>query len=460
MAEINCDAKAVVKVAPKLVAMQNGCICCTLREDLLQQVTELAKEKDADGSRKWAYLLIESTGISEPLPVAQTFVMEVDDEQDDDKNDDQNDGHDRHGENSKMTTSLAEEKKDFEGMDRENEGGGREVQTLKENPLLNFARLDTMVTVVDACSFFDSLTEIQKVKDQPDANGDEDEERTLADLMVDQVEFSNVILLNKCDIMISKNKEKELDAVEELLRRLNPQAIVTRTNHGEISHNKIMNTNLFDMEKAERSAGWIAELEKPSHTPETEEYGVSSFVFRANKPFHPTRLAAIIDEMQDECSIFKGVIRSKGEIWLANALACAFVWHTAGYQFGIEPSSPFLASMLEDALKVPYVGVCSPEKVQNAIEEVYGDDEEALSEIESLRSGGRWSEFGDRKQELVLIGVHLNKHSMREALEKALLTDEEMTAGKKNIETWKSMEDPFFQGNCADLYWNLMEEEN
>jgi len=319
-----------------------------------------------------------------------------------------------------------------------------------------------MVTVVDACNFFDSLTEIQRVKDQPDANGDEEEERTLADLMVDQVEFSNVILLNKCDVMLSKNKEKELDAVEQLLKRLNPQAIVTRTNHAKIPRSNIMNTNLFDMEKAEQSAGWIAELEKPAHTPETEEYGVSSLVFRANKPFHPTRLAAIIDEMQDESSIFKGVIRSKGEIWLANAFACAFTWHTAGYQFGIEPSpNPFMASMLEHALKVPYLGLSSPEKIQSAIEEVFEDDQEAISTIESFRNEGRWNtDFGDRKQELVLIGVHLDKPRMKEELNKALLTDEEMAVGKKNLDTWKSMEDPFFEGNCAGQYWELIIEES
>lgn len=448
MAAVNIDAKSVVKVAPKLVAMQNGCICCTLREDLLQQVTELSKEKDASSSgRKWDYLVIESTGISEPLPVAQTFVMEV--------NEDEHDHAHVH---------EHEQKDDSMDVEEENDGEVEEEgpPVLKENPLLKYARLDTMVTVVDACNFFDRMSELEKVKDQPDAEGNEDEARTLADLMVDQVEFSNVILLNKCDILIKDNKMKELKEIETLIKRLNPTATVIRTNYGKVSFDKILNTNLFNMDEAQVSAGWIRELAKPAHTPETEEYGVSSLVFRASKPFHPERLAELLNGIgkNDESSLLKGVIRSKGQIWLANAFACPFMWHSAGYQFGLEPvHRPFLSSIIEKALGVPYLGkVTSHKKLQSAIEEQFSGEEDVMREINRLKKLGSWSsEFGDRSQELVLIGVHLNKPAMTEGLEKALLTNEEMKAGLEDMNTWKQMEDPFFGGEIAETFWELPE---
>ena len=445
MAAVNVDAASVVKVAPKLVSMQNGCICCTLREDLLKQVTELAKELNADASRKWDYLVIESTGISEPLPVAQTFTMEVQ-------------GEHEHNHEHKDN----EEKKDAEEVVVE-EGG---MKVLKGNPLLKYARLDTLVTVVDACSFFERLTEIELVKDQPDAEGNEDAKLTLADLLVDQVEFSNVILLNKCDIMIKNKKEREIDAVEQLLKKLNPKAVVVRTNHGKIPHDKILNTYLFDMDVAEQSAGWIAELQKPAHTPETEEYGFGSMVFRAHKPFHPKRLYTILEGLDKKSekgiAAFEGVMRSKGHIWLANAFAVGFMWHSAGYNFSIEPAQrPFLANAVEEALEVPYLGKSSLDKVLEKIEVVYMEFEDELNECERLRQSGHWTDdFGDRGQELVLIGVDLDKALMKEELENALLTDEEMKKGMDSkLATWKSMEDPFFGGKCAEMYWELEDSD-
>ena len=207
MAELNLDAKAVVNVAPKLVAMQNGCICCTLREDLLEQVASLANEN------AWDYLVIESTGISEPLPVAQTFVMDM--------------------------HSHEEGEEEEEEQKAECPDGTCPLEDAEpKNPLLQVARLDTMVTVVDAFSFFDRLAELGRVKDQVDAEGTEDEDRTLSDLMVEQVEFANVVLLNKTDLLLQRGGdgdgtgERELAAVEALIRRLNPTARVLRCQNG------------------------------------------------------------------------------------------------------------------------------------------------------------------------------------------------------------------------------------
>jgi len=444
MAEVNVDAQAVVKVAPKLVAMQNGCICCTLRDDLLQQVADLAK------SQLWDYLVIESTGISEPIPVAQTFTMEVSEMEEHD--------HDHHDHE--------------EGEEQKEED--TDMIVLEENPLLEYAKLDTMVTVVDACNFFQRLTELEKVKDQPDAEGNEDEERTLADLMVDQVEFANVILLSKCDVMEKENKLKELQAVEQLLKRLNPKAEVIKTKFGKVAFDKILNTNLFDMEEAEQSAGWLQELAKPDHTPETEEYGVSSVVFRADRPFHPKRLVKVIDEFENatsdevseakeaaeaSSSPFEGVIRSKGRIWIANALSYGFMWHSAGYQFELEPSQvPFFASLIEETLNVPYLGKAevSAKEMEEAIQQSVENDEEAMDDISKMQTDGRWNtNFGDRGQELVLIGVHLDKNRILEALEKALLTDDEMQAGLKDLDVWKSYEDVILNGQMQDLFWSL-----
>lgn len=467
MAAVNIDANSVQKVAPKTVAMQNGCICCTLREDLLEQVTELANEKkEEDGSRMYDYLVIESTGISEPLPVAQTFVMEVNGPMmtqimdDENKEGENNEGHshDHNHEHDNKTNGDAQDN------DEEEKKNKPKPLVLTENPLLKYARLDTMVTVVDACSFFDKFSEIEKIKDQPDAEGNEPDHRTLSDLLIDQVEFANVILLNKCDTLVEKKSTDELDAVEQMLRRLNPSATVIRTNYSKVDYNQILNTHLFDMDKAEKSAGWRAELSKPEHTPETEEYGVSSLVFRATKPFHPLRLFFILrgiigKDGKDKFTLLDGVIRSKGMIWLANAHAYGFVWNTAGCNFGVEPRvGPFLASMVEKNLKIPYIGKAeSPEKVTETISKVLGDTPEIRNAVSKLKTEGQWTdEFGDRYQELVLIGVNLDKPRMREELEKALLSEEEMKAGLDDgLESWKNLADPFFGGMASKVFFNI-----
>jgi len=457
MASLNLDAKAVVQVAPKLVSMQNGCICCTLRDDLIDHVAELANAEE-----KWDYLVIESTGISEPLPVAQTFAMDWQ----------SNEEHD-HEHNEEDTEVV--------------ETGDR-----TKKPLLELARLDTMITVVDCHNFFSKLSDIAAVKDQPDAEGDEDESRTIADLMVDQVEFANVILLNKTDLL--EDHPEELAAVEQLLHKLNPSAKVVRCQNGQVPFKAILNTHLFDMEAAQVSAGWMAELAKPMHTPETEEYGVSSIVFRANKPFHPARLHRILrgfahvsgfdaakgkdakqkprtwvgdlhdaDDEKADAAAFKGVIRSKGQIWLANAHATGFEWHSAGHSFSLQTTAmPFMARLIEDHLEVQRMADAFPEAkspeeriklTKEKAVELF--DDMGVEQITWLIDNNRWSnDFGDRSQELVLIGVHLDKPRMQAALEAALLTDDEINAG---VESWKKFDDAFFGGQCVDAFWDLVE---
>lgn len=231
MAAVNFDAKAVVSVAPKMVAMQNGCICCTLREDLLKQVAALAKE------RTWDYLVIESTGISEPLPIAQTFVMDVED-------------HDHKHDHDHGDVPIVQ-----------SDGSVKKMA----NALLRYARLDTLVTVVDAYAFFDKLNELARVRDQPDADGTEEEDRTLSDLMVEQVEFANVVMVNKKDLLLAKGEtgKRELQAVEGLVRKLNPTAKIIVCERGQVPLSEILNTRTFDLDKVQQSRGWILELEKP-----------------------------------------------------------------------------------------------------------------------------------------------------------------------------------------------------
>ena len=320
---------------------------------------------------------------------------------------------------------------------------------------------------------------------QPDAEGNEDEERTLADLMVEQVEFADVIMLNKVDMLEEGAAGlKQLNAIEALLKKLNPGADGVRTRHGQVPLERILNTQRFDMDKAQKSAGWLAELAKPAHTPETEEYGVSSLLFRAQRPFHPTRLQAMMkamlggDDSADEGTEgdsgseggtaqkraddgFAGVLRSKGQVWLANAHGTAFTWHSAGHVFSLQPREPYIARALETELGVDAVGDAFPSEVGaardarlvEAAERVFGGDEEVLQDMARLKEVGQWcARYGDRFQELVLIGVILDKPKMRADLEACLLTDEEYAGGPA---AWRELDDAFFGGDAAELYWDL-----
>jgi G3E family GTPase len=352
MSEVNIDAELVKqgdatldRVEEELVEMSNGCICCTLRDDLLKAVSRLAREGRFD------YLLIESTGISEPLPVAQTFTFE-----------------------------------DEEGRS-----------------LSNLSRLDTMVTVVDASQFRAEFHGDDDLTDRDLELSDEDE-RTIADLLTDQVEFADVILINKCDLV----DERELRHVEAMIRSLNADAKLIRTTNAQVDLREIIGTGRFDMAQSMASPQWIKELNS-EHTPETEEYGISSFVYRARRPFHPQRL---YDMMTGG---FLKTIRSKGFCWLATKHDFAAMWSQAGGSFRIEPVGRWWAD-------VPREG--------------WPKDAESQAWIES-----HWAEpFGDRRQEVVMIGIKLDEAHTRALLDSCLLTDEELTLGP---EAWDAWLDPF-----------------
>ncbi|HEY8937506.1 MAG TPA: GTP-binding protein, partial [Cyclobacteriaceae bacterium] len=256
MSEVNIDAQLVKneinfsRTEEKLIEMSNGCICCTLREDLMVEVERLSRNK------KFDYLLIESTGISEPIPVAQTFSFATGDE-------------------------LLD--------------------------LTKFSRLDTMVTVVDAFNFFKDFGSVDTILTRQMTDDNEDQ-RSIVNLLTDQIEFTNVIVLNKTDLVSAG----DLKLLEGLILKLNPEAKIIKSTFGKIEPKEILNTGLFDFDKAQQSAGWIKELNN-EHTPETEEYGISSFVFRDPRPFNPQRLWDYIQ------SKWPGnVIRSKGIFWIAS----------------------------------------------------------------------------------------------------------------------------------------------
>ena len=354
MSEVNIDAQLVrdgeanlSRTDEKLVEMTNGCICCTLREDLLLEVARLA------GEGRFDYLLIESTGISEPLPVAMTFSFPTPD---------------------------------------------------GELSLMDISHLDTMVTVVDANSWLDDFREGERLKELGMAISDDDY-RTISDLLIDQVEFANVILLNKTDLV----SQEQLNELEGAIHRLNPDAKLIRTEHSKIDLHEIVNTGLFDMEAAQRSAGWLKELEG-EHTPETEEYGIGSFVFKAHKPFHPQRL---MDMLKDD--YMESVLRSKGFFWIATRHNDAINWSLAGRVARVSYGGQFLAG--------------TPVHMQPT-----GDHVDEYKEQ-------FWKEpYGDRRQELVFIGIQLPKDEMLKQLNAALLTDAELALGETG---WEILPDPF-----------------
>ncbi len=353
MSEINIDARLLPqnesrlsRTEETLVEMSNGCICCTLREDLLKEVSLLADEQRFD------YLLIESTGISEPLPVAMTFTFE-----------------------DEAGISLSEK-----------------------------AVLDTMVTVVDTSTFLGDLLSGQSLLDRQASRDDEDE-RTLADLLLEQIEFADVILLNKIDLV----SQDDLGEVERVIRKLNPSAEVIDTHRSQVPLSKVLNTGKFSLEKAQESAGWIAEL-NDGGTPETEEYGISSFVYRARRPFHPQRLWTVLNQP------WPGVLRAKGFFWLASRPEVLGVWSQAVESLSLEPGGLWWADR-RGAQEWP-------------------DDLDERGYLQKI-----WQEpFGDRRQEVVFIGMDLEQEQIVEWLESCLLTDQELSLGP---EIWSSWEDPF-----------------
>ena len=353
MSEINVDGQLVKqggadlsRVDEKLVTMQNGCICCTLREDLLLEVGKLAREGRFD------YLVIESTGISEPMPVAETFTFADDQGQ-----------------------SLGE-----------------------------VARLDTMVTVVDALNFPLELTSLDELRDRK-LGMSQDDDRPIAFLHIDQIEFANVILLNKCDLV----DERALAQVEALLRHLNPEARIVRTVRGQVDLRQVLNTGLYDADRASASPGWLKEPRFQRES-ERDEYGIDSFVYRARRPFHPERLWALLQQPQ-----MTRVLRSKGVMWLASRPESPAVWHTAGQTMSLEPGGLWWASRPESE---------------------WPDDPELIKEVRATWQPG----VGDRRQEIVFIGLGMDQEALVRDLNTCLLTKEEMRQGDP---VWETYPDPF-----------------
>lgn len=349
LSEVNIDAGLIrdggglSRTEEKLIEMSNGCICCTLRDDLLQEVERLARDSRFD------YILIESTGIGEPLPVAQTFTY-VD------------------------------------------EGQGIDLSRL--------TRLDCMVTVVDAYHFWQDYNTRETLQDRSQEAGEGDT-RGVVHLLIDQVEFCDVLIMNKCDMV----SEDEMVKLEAALRSLQPRAKIIRTSHGKVDPKEILNTHLFDFEAASRSAGWIQELQKEHHTPETEEYGISSFVYSRKKPFHPERLLQWLGSWPKE------VVRSKGLMWVATRNHLALSFSQAGVSRQLSPAGLWVAALSEEE-RLAYFGgefVKTPD----------------------------WDEqWGDRITKLVFIGVSLDRDKIIETLDEALLTEEEMAGN------WRAFNDP------------------
>ena len=351
MSEVNIDASLVrdggaelSRTDEKMVEMTNGCICCTLREDLIIEVNRLALEGRFD------HLLIESTGISEPMPVAATFSFR--------------------DENGKSLSDVAS--------------------------------IDTMVTVVDAANFLKDFDSIQGLNERKIGISDDDE-RTIVDLLTDQIEFANVIIINKCDLVTSTDAER----LEGILHHLNPDARIMRVSRGQVNLSKVIGTGLYNEGAASQMPGWAKELEG-DHTPETEEYGISSFVYRRRKPFHPQRLMSIINKG------FEGVVRSKGYLWIASRPHHCGIWSQAGSSLQIDRGGFWFAAVERHR---------------------WPDNPSTLDWIDS-----NWDkEVGDCRQEIVFIGVAMDKSMIESSMDNALLTQDEMNQGP---EAWKLFKDP------------------
>ncbi|RPE67354.1 G3E family GTPase [Pacificibacter maritimus] len=353
MSEVNIDADLIREgganlstTEETLVEMTNGCICCTLRDDLLQEVSNLAQQDRFD------YLLIESSGISEPLPVAATFDFR-----------------------DEFDVSLSD-----------------------------VARLDTMVTVVDTVNLLKDYASHDFIKDRGEALGDDDN-RTLVDLLVEQIEFADVIVLNKA----SDAGSYKLDAARKIVVALNPDARIVEADYGKVSHEHIFDTGLFNFEAAQEHPLWAKELYGfEDHIPETEEYGISSFVYRARRPFDPEKLSAVLN------GPLPGVLRAKGHFWIATQPDWLAEFSLAGALSSIKPLGVWWATVPQNRRP---------------------DTPQAQAYLDH-----HWQEpFGDRRQELVFIGAGLERATITKALDAALVEGAETF----EPEAWKNMSDPF-----------------
>ncbi|TXC91111.1 GTP-binding protein [Metabacillus litoralis] len=337
MSEINVDASLIkqggfTRTDEKLVELQNGCICCTLREDLIFEVERLVKQGNID------YLVIESTGISEPIPVAQTFTY-VDEE---------------------LGINLSD-----------------------------YCELDAMITVVDANRFWHDFSSGETLLDRKQAT-DERDTREVVDLLIDQIEFANIILLNKADLV----KGEDMNELKAVMRKLNPEAKVIESEFSKVQLDQVLHTKLFDFEKSSQAAGWIQEL-TGEHVPETEEYGISSFVYNRRKPFHPERFMKWLEAWPVD------VVRAKGFFWLASRNETTGLLSQAGPSIIIQAAGEWVATY--------------PQQEQK---QILQEEPELLEKWDSI--------YGDRMTELVMIGIDMNRSAIEESLDHCLLTEEEM----------------------------------
>jgi G3E family GTPase len=353
MSEVNVDAElvraggALRRGEERLVEMTNGCICCTLREDLLREVAALAREGRFDG------LVVESTGIAEPMPIATTFAF-----------------------------------RDEAGFS-----------------LSDVARLDSIVTVVDAARFARDFASPDFLRERGEVAGPEDE-RTLVDLLVAQIEFADTIVLNKLEAA----SPKALADARAIVKSLNPVARLVEASFGMVPLHEIVGTGRFDLERAQRFPGWARELYGwKDHVPETEEYGIRSLTFRARTPFHPKRFAAFLAED------WRNVVRAKGSFWLASQPDFVGALEMAGAMRRMQALGRWFAAVPREA---------------------WTRDPETLERVRRL-----WHpRFGDRRQELVFIGPRLEVEALRARLEACLLREDELARGER---AWRELPDPF-----------------
>ncbi len=353
MSEVNIDKDLVAdggglsRTDEKLVELSNGCICCTLRDDLLQEVERLVEKGNID------YIVIESTGISEPVPVAQTF--------------------------SYIDEAL--------GID-----------------LTSICKLDTMVTVVDANRFINDINSEDLLVDR-DQGADQTDERSIADLLIDQVEFCDVLVLNKTDLVT----EAELTKLENILRKLQPDAHLIKTTNAEVDINEVLDTGRFDFEQASNSAGWIKELTEgghAEHTPETEEYGIGSFVYSRRLPFHAKRFNDWLEQIPNN------IVRAKGIVWLAQYNQVACLLSQAGSSCNISPVTYWVAAMSKE------------------------QREQILNQRPDVAQS--WDiEYGDRNTQFVIIGTELDQEKIVKELDQCLVNGDEIDSD------WNQLEDPY-----------------
>ncbi|MBK0052730.1 GTP-binding protein [Stenotrophomonas sp. S39] len=387
MSDINVDAQLVrdggaslSRTEEALVEFSNGCICCTLRDDLLQEVKRLANEQRFD------YLLIESTGIGEPMPVAATFAV-----------------------------------RDADGFS-----------------LSDIARLDTMVTVVDGQNFLKDFSSSERLADREMQSGPEDS-RGLVNLLSEQVEFANVVMISKRDLI----PDTELFKIKAVIRSLNQDAQILEASRGNLPLDRILNTGLFDYEKAQLAPGWMKEL-RGEHVPETEEYGISSFVYRMSRPFHPERFAKLLVQG------IPGAIRAKGFFWLASRMDWVGEVSIVGGSTQTEAAGFWFGA--RHRIEADVIGV-PPEAI--AMLKGGWDSNPILQEWtaplppadmvddqqEYLAMQRQWHpQWGDRRQELAVIGIGLDEGVARKALDAALLSDSELVRGPSS---WLQLADPF-----------------